>query len=142
MAPPTSNEQIIHVLTNNVESTYDLYDCKMFLTNFTKPCRRNPYFRIFFTSILCSDIYAGADVDYEAFGDPWIDTINMRIVNNIVEFGFLDDTNMLWFPYRKNKTFPKDGSGCTHSDPDDEEPPEYDEIDRYNDLIDYIMNMF
>lgn len=142
MAPPISNEQIIRVLSAKAETTYQLFDCKMILTNFTKPTHKNQYFKIFFTSMLCADTYIGADVDYEAFGEPWIDTIFMRINNNVVEFGLYnqDEITLRWFSYRKNKTLPSSGTGCTNQDPDD--PPDYDELDRYNDLIEYIMDMF
>ena len=144
MAPPTSNEEIIQVLTAKAETTCQLFDCKMIFTNFTKPSRKNEYFKLFFTSMLCSDIYIGADVDYEAFGEPWIDTVYMRIYNNVVEFGLYnqDEVVLRWFPFKIKKTLPSSGKGCTHPEFDDDYP-DYDELDRYNDLIDYIMmNMF
>ena len=125
---------ITRALNDNVESTFPIsHALSMFLTEFDEPTPQRPYYRIYFDSILTGD-YDLADIDCDAFGDSWTDTIIMRFVDNSVVFGLHDGLQLRWFPYKKHQTFPQSVQ--------DPECPEYEDINRYNDLIDYIMAMF
>ena len=132
-----TDSEIIETLTKNVNVFFDLYDIRMSLMNFCKPSPMLPHFKIFFTGMLYN---IRDNIAYQLFGSPWIDTINMRCINDKIEFGFLNDEVILWFHYKKHSTFPESGSGCSEPDPDDF--PEYTDLDRYNDLIDHLMSWF
>lgn len=122
---------ITRTLNGNVESTFPIsHTLSMVLTKFDEPTPQSPYYRIYFEPILSGD-FDLADVDYDAFGDPWTDTINMGIVDGAVVFGLNDGLQLRWFPYKTYKTFPQSVQ--------DPESPEYEDINRYNDLIDSIM---
>jgi hypothetical protein len=130
--------QIIQTLAKQVNVFFELYDIRMNLMNFCKPSPRTPYFKIFFSGMLYN---YDLNCSYDLFGTPWIDTINMRITDKI-EFGFINDEVILWFPYKKDKTFPESGSGYSESDIDDYPIAEYTDFDRYNDLIEHLMSWF
>ena len=136
-----TDSEIVRVLCSKQDVCFTIYDCMMSLSNFCKPSPpRSPYYRIFFTAYLYNIRTDKVISDYELFGNKWIDVINMRIINEKIEFGFLNDEELLWFPYKKNNTFPESGSGC--SEPDIDDYPEYSDLDRYNDIVDHIMTWF
>jgi hypothetical protein len=124
---------ITRALTDNVEATFPVNGYRMFLSEFDEPTPTSPYYQIYFDSILSGDYDLG-DCDCEAFGDSWTDKIKMRVVKDAVLFGVDDGEKIRWFRYQKHQTIPQSVL--------DPECPEYEDINRYNDLIDYIMAMF
>jgi hypothetical protein len=121
---------ITRALNDNVEETFPVNGHRMFLSEFEEPTPESPYYQIYFESILSGD-YDLCDCDYEAFGDSWTDKIKMRVVKDAFIFGV---DHIGWFRYKKHQTIPQSVL--------DPECPEYEDINRYNDLIDYIMAMF
>lgn len=126
---------ITRALTDNVESSFPVNGYRMFLSEFDEPTLKSPYYQIYFESILSGDYDLG-DCDCDAFGDSWTDKIKMRIVKGAVVFGCDSclGEKIRWFHYKKHQTIPQSAL--------DPECPEYEDINRYNDLIDYIMAMF